>query len=193
MQTNQYVKVFKLPEYILLESKSAAQKQAQKYNNFKSAPYGMNSVKMHEIGKIGEFGVLYALNELFNLNIEAKFKDTDSEADIIIKSTHPNQKDLRIEIKSYKTVVWNTLHATISDKQLNSIKQKADIVLYCSVHKKSGTIHLCGFNYTDAEHEDLLNSEIMIQETKSKMDIKSIVLNERPMNDLYNLIKEYEQ
>jgi len=185
-------RIFKLPDTIVQVANSAAELSVQKYKHSPLPPYGTNTLRMHKIGKLGEFGLAYALNQLFpNIHIKELFNEDDNAADIIIKAPNEELKDLRIEIKSSNKVVWDKYHATVSARQVANIRKKSDIIVYCSINAKDGTLKINGFNYTDNEHEDLVNCEIMITTNRSGKDIKSFVMNERSAQELYELLVQY--
>lgn len=183
-------KTYKLDTFQLSEVQTLAKAAADKWKGNHKSPYGTNSIKIHEIGKLGEIGLYSNLVQSYpDLEIVPTFKLDDLEADIIIKSNNPDVKDLRIEVKSSKNVVWNQLHATVNARQVHNIKKKSDIVVYCSVHTVKGIIHIEGFNYTDDAHEDFVNCEVMVQTTKRGNTVMSFVLNERPLDELIQLIE----
>lgn len=139
-----------LPQKVLTAAWNAAEKASAHYAamvDLAKSPYGDNSVERHYNGKIGEFGAHYLfgrLGPMFHREIpmDPIFMDEarDSECDLVVNG-------LRIEIKTWRPVDYNSYGPCIAERQAKKLAKKADVVVYCCYNHNTNEFALRGWNY----------------------------------------------
>jgi hypothetical protein len=87
-----------------------------------------NARRTHIIGKLGEIGAhAYLCDEGFRCDATYADASRVSQCDIIVNDV------LRVEIKTWSACHWHDLGRCIAVKQLEDVKRKCDIVLWCVV------------------------------------------------------------
>lgn len=106
-----------------LRAAAIATLRSARYPN--SGPYGSNAIAMHETGALGEVAVVRWAESL-DLAVEnlAEVPEMDRHPDAVIAG-------VRVEVKTFSARTWTSRQATISAYQLDSIRRKAEVLVFC--------------------------------------------------------------
>lgn len=91
--------------------------------------YGSNSLRMHEIGKLGEFSVADWF-EIRGYEVRRRFRGANGDSDVV---AFYGDRALRIEVKSWSDRTWVSNGRMVSGKQLDALIAKADLIVWCQI------------------------------------------------------------
>jgi len=129
----------------------------------KVVPHYPNTIDGHLIGRMGEDAV-FEWAKRAGLKPFPNYQVSDKGCDIFLQGPR-----LRLEVKTWKDEMFEWGGRAISEKQIASVRNKADRIVWCSVKLPTSEVTIRGWS----DVKDFADAPIV---TKGKLDLRSYQL-----------------